>query len=293
MAPSSLSSGFQSFTPLPTIKLGPSDADCWVVGLVHALGPCGSLQRTLLWGWEFLLLPPQLPQVFSIRGLRLSFPALEPLIAWSVLRPLLSSWFICVRMWGRSVCPPHWVHQPLPCCESSPTWLPVSAPPTSIDECFFISLVFRLPYSSIFCQFWLFFVFKLLLSFFWLCEEAQCVYLRLHLGQKLELCVNLWDHHHICSPWLTKTSLCGHDCISHKALWDMTPTEFWSLLWGSWVPSLCSIHMNLLNSFSEVSYICSSLSLASFSPTFLHGFWKISISPKFLILPAKTATHIK
>ena len=29
-----------------------------------------------------------------------------------------------------------------------------------------------------------FFVFKLLLSFFWLCEEVQCVYLRLHLGWK-------------------------------------------------------------------------------------------------------------
>ena len=29
-----------------------------------------------------------------------------------------------------------------------------------------------------------FFVFKLLLSFFWLCKEAQCVYLCLHLGQK-------------------------------------------------------------------------------------------------------------
>ena len=62
--------------------------------------------------------------------------------------------------------------------------LPVSAPPTGLDECFFfISLVVRLPYSSIFCQFWLSFVFKLLLSF-WLCMEAQCVYLCLHLGQK-------------------------------------------------------------------------------------------------------------
>ena len=39
--------------------------------------------------------------------------------------------------------------------------LPVSAPPTGLDECvFFISLVVRLPYSLIFCQFWLFFVFK-------------------------------------------------------------------------------------------------------------------------------------
>ena len=39
--------------------------------------------------------------------------------------------------------------------------LHVSAPPTSLDECFFfISLVVGLPYSSIFCQFWLFFGFK-------------------------------------------------------------------------------------------------------------------------------------
>ena len=80
--------------------------------------------------------------------------------------------------------PPHWVHQLPPCCKSCPPWLPVSAPPTGLDECFFISLVVGLPYSSIFCQFLLFFVFKLLLSFFWLCEEAQCVYLCLHLGWK-------------------------------------------------------------------------------------------------------------
>ena len=65
------------------------------------------------------------------------------------------------------------------------TRLPVSVTPTSLDECFFfISLVVGLPYSSFFCQFWLSFVFKLLLSFFWLCKEAQCVYLCLHLGRK-------------------------------------------------------------------------------------------------------------
>ena len=65
------------------------------------------------------------------------------------------------------------------------TWLPISAPPTGLDECFFFnSLVVGLPYSLIFCQFWLFYVFKLLLSFFWLCEEVQCVYLSLHLGRK-------------------------------------------------------------------------------------------------------------
>ena len=66
----------------------------------------------------------------------------------------------------------------------------LSAPAACLHPCyqsgwmFFISLVVRLPCGSIFCQFWLFLVFKLLLSFFWLCEEAQSVYLRLHLGQQ-------------------------------------------------------------------------------------------------------------
>ena len=73
-------------------------------------------------------------------------------------------------------------------------------PSHHLGKCFFfISLVVRLPYSLIFCRFW-FFVFKLLLSFFWLCEEAQNVYLRLHLGQKshcvlfavLNLCI-FWE----------------------------------------------------------------------------------------------------
>ena len=38
--------------------------------------------------------------------------------------------------------------------KSSPPWLPISAPPTDLDECFFfISLVVGLPCRSIFCQF--------------------------------------------------------------------------------------------------------------------------------------------
>ena len=41
------------------------------------------------------------------------------------------------------------------------SWIPISAPPTSLGGCFFFnSLVFRLPNSSIFWQFWLFLVFK-------------------------------------------------------------------------------------------------------------------------------------
>ena len=53
------------------------------------------------------------------------------------------------------------VRQPLPCRKSSPMGLPVPALPTGLDECFFfIFLVVRLLYSSIFRQFWLLFVFK-------------------------------------------------------------------------------------------------------------------------------------
>ena len=55
--------------------------------------------------------------------------------------------------------PPVWFCQPLPCRESSPPRLPISTPPTGLGECFFFfSLVVGLPYSLIFCQFWLFFV---------------------------------------------------------------------------------------------------------------------------------------
>ena len=49
----------------------------------------------------------------------------------------------------------------LPCCRSSLPWLPFSASHTSLDECFFNSLVVGLPGSLIFWQFWLFFAFKL------------------------------------------------------------------------------------------------------------------------------------
>ena len=99
--------------------------------------------------------------------------------------PATTFWGLLAAAWPALFhnLPPLWIRQPLPCHESSPPQLAISVSPTSVDEgFFFISLVVGLPYSSIFCQFWLFFVFKLLFSFFWLCEEAQCVYLCLHLG---------------------------------------------------------------------------------------------------------------
>ena len=62
--------------------------------------------------------------------------------------------------------------------------VPISAPSINLDGCFFFnSLVVGLPNSCIFWQFWLFFVFKLIVLIL-LCEEAKCIYLHLHLGQK-------------------------------------------------------------------------------------------------------------
>ena len=56
---------------------------------------------------------------------------------------------------------PTLVHRLASCHEFFPPQLPTSAPPTSLDECFFFnSLDVGLPYSSIFWQFWLCFVFK-------------------------------------------------------------------------------------------------------------------------------------
>ena len=68
-----LSASFQSLPLLPTSKLGLSGADSQVSGFVYILGPCGSLQQTLLCGWKFLP-PPQPSQVFSVRGFEASFP---------------------------------------------------------------------------------------------------------------------------------------------------------------------------------------------------------------------------
>ena len=65
--------------------------------------------------------------------------------------------YLCVNvgLWGLLAAAwPALFHNPPPHRESSPPQLPVSAPPTGLNECFFfISLVVGLPYSSIFCQF--------------------------------------------------------------------------------------------------------------------------------------------
>ena len=94
---------------------------------------------------------PQPPRAFSIRGLRLYFPALEPWVARSALLPAVCPVYLCanVGLQGLLV-----VRLPAPFIPHSASLgpamatrvlsapVPVSAPPTSLYEClFFISLV--------------------------------------------------------------------------------------------------------------------------------------------------------
>ena len=133
---------------------------------------------------------------FQSEVLRLYFPTLGPWVAWPVLLPSYSSQFICMQIWDHPVSQPspHSVFQPLPCppqssrphlamsplhpgCPSPPLlsiWMNVSSLSPWLSN--FHTVQFS---GSSGC-----FLFLNLLSFFWLCEEAKCIYLCLHLGWK-------------------------------------------------------------------------------------------------------------
>ena len=93
--------------------------------------------------------------MFSVRGFQALFPQTGTLGCAACLTPQL---FLLVYLYA-NVGPPSPQAATLPQVLTAP--LLVSAPPSSLGECFFFnSLVVGLPYSSIFYQFWLFFVFK-------------------------------------------------------------------------------------------------------------------------------------
>ena len=122
---------FQSLPPLPTSKLGPSAADSWVCVCFRTLwvSPTNSPVRL---GVFFAAAIPR--DFFQSEVLRLLFPTPEPWVARSVSLPTCSSQFLHMQKWDRLA------HQ-----------LPVFAPPTGLDECFFFhSLVVELPYRYIF-----------------------------------------------------------------------------------------------------------------------------------------------
>ena len=175
-APVPLSAEFQSLPSLPTIKLGLSGDDSRVGGLVHALGPCGSLQRTLpVRLGAFPGAASTLMGVFNQRfgalvpctgapGCVLCFapPAVPPGLSMCKCGATGSSSHHLVGSASCSLAcptpqsatslgPPAAALPPVPSTPAA-----CLSPPTVLDECFFfISLVVRLPYSSIFCQFWL------------------------------------------------------------------------------------------------------------------------------------------
>ena len=100
---------------------------------------------------------------------------------------LVPQLFLPVYLYS-SVGPPHWVCQPQPFCKSSspsclslpllPVWMNVfSLTPWLWD---FHTVRFSVSSGC-------FLFLNLLLTFFWLCEGAQCVYLRPNLGQKSKI----------------------------------------------------------------------------------------------------------
>ena len=86
----------RSLLVIPTSKLGTSVASFHVGGFVYILGPCGSLQQTILWGWEFL--PPLYPTGFYSQRFW-GFLFLYGTLGCAVfLVPSCSSQFICTQI---------------------------------------------------------------------------------------------------------------------------------------------------------------------------------------------------
>ena len=136
---------FSHFPPFPQVDCALSGTDSQVGGFVHILGPHRPLQWTLLSDWQFV--PPlQPPEIFTAKRFEaLVSPRWNPGSVGLSLFPVVVPPGLSKRESGTT--PPA-------------AWLPISAPPTSLDEFgFFNSLVVGLPYSLTSWQFWLFFFF--------------------------------------------------------------------------------------------------------------------------------------
>ena len=126
---------------------------------MYLLGPCGSSHELSCKSGSFsCCLNPH--RFFSVRGFEALFPHAGTLGCAVCLAPQL---FLLVYPHVGPPAPPATALLSPPASampQVLSTWQLVSASPTGLDECFFNSLVVRLPYSSIFCQFWLLLVFK-------------------------------------------------------------------------------------------------------------------------------------
>ena len=136
-----LSAGFQSFPLLPTSRLSPSGAD--------SLGRWFCIYSRTMW------------VSLSNSPVRMGVSPAAASTPTGVFIQRFEALFPGTGILGCEVC-----HRSTSCCLAHPSppatallqvlsaQLPVSAPPTGLDECFFFnSLVVGLPYSWIFCQF--------------------------------------------------------------------------------------------------------------------------------------------
>ena len=163
---------------------------------MYVLGPCGSLSNEVsceAGNFSCCLTPTSF---FQSKVLRLSFLMLESWVARSVSLPICSSQFICTQIWDSPLwqpppcpirqlppCPP-WSSShclatlfPPPSCPSPPllpVWMNVSSLAPWLSD--FHTVQFSGSSRFLFLN--------LLLSLFWLCKEAKCIYLHLHLGWK-------------------------------------------------------------------------------------------------------------
>ena len=129
---------------------------------------------------------------------------------WGFILPTLETW-LCLSPQNRGLSLlvyPH-TNAGLPTLPAATSLHILFTPSTGLDECFlFNSLVVWHPYSSIFLQFWLFLVFKLVVSFFWLCEETKHIYLLLYLGW-----ISLYFLYFSPSRVIRELSSSNTDCI--------------------------------------------------------------------------------
>ena len=98
---------------------------------------------------------------FQSGVLRLYFPTLEPWVAWSVLLPSFPPGLFAHKCGITCSVSCHLALSASQCLATGLLCLAAHLCPSYQFGCFFFnSLVVRLPYSSIFCQFWLFLIFK-------------------------------------------------------------------------------------------------------------------------------------
>ena len=159
-----LSAGFQSLPLLPTIKLGPSSADSQVSRLACACSrPLWVSLRNSPVGLGVSSAAASTPTGVFNQRFEALFPCAGALVCMVCFAPPpFLPVYLCANVGPQGLPvttlsgllaaawpalfhnpPPHWVCQPPPCHESSPPQLPVSAPCTGLDECFFLILGHR------------------------------------------------------------------------------------------------------------------------------------------------------